>query len=151
MQTSLLVLSFSLFFLLSWLVHLEPPPQRYRTLNLAIIKVGKVKWYMKPSPWSWCLGILLGQVEKTKATLRKIPERKGGECHLYTALLHPHLSCFFPFALSFIQIFNYLVYILSTYCRPGTDICTFLVTAGLSTDLFFKSPRRSPKIPSQSL
>ena len=69
--------------------------------------------------WRWCLDIILEKMGKMETTLKKIPEIKEGECHLYAALLHPHLSCFFPFALSFIQPFSYLMYLLSPYCLPG--------------------------------
>lgn len=84
----------------------------------------------KPSAWRENLSIILEQME---TTFKKILGRKKGKCHLYTALLHPHLFCFSTFALSFIQPFSYLMYILNIYCLAGTDICIFLVTAGLST------------------
>ena len=58
------------------------------------------------------------------------------------ALLHPVLFCFFlP-----IYSFNYLLYILSTNYLSGTDICIFLVTAGISTH--FQISQESQEIPS---
>lgn len=96
----------------------------------------------KLSAWRWCLSIILEQLGKTKTTVKKSPGRKAGESHLWSTAL-PLLFCFFSFAYLFIQPFNYLVYILSTYRLSGTDICIFLVTAGLSTHLqiSWKIPR----------
>lgn len=96
----------------------------------------------KLSAWRWCLSIFLEQLEKTETTPKKVPGREEGEYDLYPALLHPHLFCFFPLAHSFIQLFNYLMYILSTYCLSGTDICIFLITGGLS--IYFQISRESP-------
>lgn len=95
------------------------------------------KWKMwsdgeAPSAWRRCLSIILQQLQKMKTTLKKTRGEKKGENHLYPALLHPLIFCF-CFAHSFIQLFNYFMYILSTYCLSVTDICIFLVTAALST------------------
>lgn len=144
MQTSLLALSFSLFVSYS-------PGLLILSLHLGGIELlvhnywgWKGEMIEKTSPWRWCLGIILEQMERMETTVKSL-ERKEGRCHLYAALLHPHLSCLFPFALSLIQPFNYLMYILSTYCLSGTDVYISPVTAELSTNLSSDPLRNSQR------